>query len=206
MAGRVTATATSSRRAIVAALAALGAVAIAACGSSAEQTAQPAAKGPGALARLRPAKAPSTWALAALPHGGPTLAYPPSWRTMKADPGTVSAALRSRRGLITGYLNATPQEGNETLADWRTFRPAHNADEGDRNVRLRASATGLRFRHGRGSCVIDDYATSTGQHYRELACIVAGARSTTVVVGAAPPSRWHRSGPVIDRAIESFVS
>ena len=60
-------------------------------------------------------------------------------------------------------------------------------------VRLRASATGLRLRGGRSSCVIDDYTTSTRQRYRELACIVSGAGSTTVVVGAAtPPPRWDR--------------
>ncbi len=200
------ATATSSRRTIAAALGVLGAAAVAACGSSANQAAQSAAKSPGPLAGLRRATVPDAWGRAKLARGGPTLAYPPSWRRVKADPGAVSAALRSRRGRIIGYLNATPQQGDETLADWRTFRPAHNADEGDRNVKLRASATGLRLRGSRGSCVIDDYETSSGQRYRELACIVAGARSTTVVVGAAPPSRWNRSGPVLDRAIESFVS
>ena len=181
-------------------------MAIAACGSSTNQAAQPTAKGPGPLARLEPARVPASWALAPLPHHGATLAYPPSWHAIQSDPGTVSAALRSRQGRIVGYLNATPQQGEETLADWSTFRPAHNADEGDRSVELRASSTGLHFRDGRGSCVIDDYATSTGQRYRELACIVAGVRSTNVVVGAAPPSLWHTSGPVIDRAIESFVS
>ena len=200
----MTATATFSRRAIVAALGVLGAAAIAGCGSSANQGAQPAARSRESLASLKPAKAPATWALAQLPHGGLALAYPPSWRRASADPRAVSAALKSRNGRFIGYLNATPQQGNETLANWHTFRPAHNADEGDRMVTLRASATGLRLRGGRGSCVIDDYTTSSRQRYRELACIVAGARSTTVVVGAAPPSRWARSRPVISRAIESF--
>ena len=156
------------------------------------------------MASLKPAKAPAGWARARLPHGGMTLAYPPGWRRVKADPGAVSAALRSRRGRIIGYLNATPQEGRETLADWHAFRPAHNADEGDRMVRLRASATGVPLRGGRSSCVIDDYTTSSRQRYRELACIVSGARSTTVIVGAAPPPRWDRSLPIINRAIESF--
>ncbi len=190
---------------MVAALGVLGAAAIAGCGSSANQAAQQAARSPEPLAGLRPARAPANWAFAQLPYGGTTLAYPPGWRRVRADPGAVSAAL-TRRGRIIGYLNATPQQGAETLADWHDFRPAHNADEGDRSVNLRASATGLRFRGGRGSCVIDDYTTSSGQRYRELACIVAGARSTAVVLGAVPPSRWNRSRPVIDRAIESFGS
>ena len=63
-----------------------------------------------------------------------------------------------------------------------------------------------RLRDSRGSCVIDQYSTASGQRYRELACIVAGARSTTVVVGAAPSSRWSRFGPEINRAVESFAS
>lgn len=203
----MTATATSrSRWAVAAALGILGAAAIAACGSSGNQADLPAPKGPGALAGLRSAKAPAAWADAHLPRTGARLAYPPGWARVRADPGAVSAALRSPSGRIIGYLNATPQQGDETLANWSTFRPAHNVEEGDRDVSLVASATGLRLGGGRGSCVIDDYATSNGQRYRELACIVAGARSTAVVVGAAPPARWSGSSPVIDRAIESFAS
>jgi hypothetical protein len=69
-----------------------------------------------------------------------------------------------------------------------------------------ASATNLRFRAGHGSCVIDDYASSTGHSYREIACIVTGASATTVVVGAAPPAQWPRQAPAIERAISSFLT
>jgi hypothetical protein len=54
--------------------------------------------------------------------------------------------------------------------------------------------------------VIDTYTSSTGRSYREVACIVAGARATTVVVGAAPPAQWSRQGPALERAISSFLT
>jgi hypothetical protein len=132
------------------------------------------------------------------------MAYPLRWRSIRSDPGTVSAAIRAESGEIRGYLNATPQQGAETLANWSSFRLDHNGDEGDVNVKQDASATNLRFRHAHGSCVIDTYSSSTGRRYREIACIVAGARATTVIVGAAPPSQWPRQGPAIERAISSF--
>ena len=69
-----------------------------------------------------------------------------------------------------------------------------------------ASATNLRFRVAHGSCVIDTYTSSTGRRYREIACLVAGASATTVVVGAAPPARWQRQGPAIERAVSSFLT
>jgi hypothetical protein len=205
-AARVTATGASSQGGLVAALAAVAAAAIVGCGSAPNQAVRPTASNAGALARLQPESAPAAWRRARLPAGEATLAFPKSWSSIRSDPGTVSAATKSRGGQIVGYLNATPQQGDETLADWSSFRPAHDADEGDRNVSLRAAATGVPFRNGRGSCVIDDYTTSTQRRYRELACIVSGTRSTSVVVGAAPPSRWHRSGPVIERSVEGFVS
>jgi hypothetical protein len=51
--------------------------------------------------------------------------------------------------------------------------------------------------------VIDRYRTSR-HRYREIACIVAGRRATTVVVGAALPSAWAALGPGIERAISSL--
>ena len=74
---------------------------------------------------------------------------------------------------IDGYLNATPRQGTETLADWSRFRPEHNQDEGDRGLRFLAATTTARFRSGRGACVIDTYTTSKAS-YHEIACLVSG--------------------------------
>jgi hypothetical protein len=190
--------AASSR--LLAALALAAAMAAAGCGGAASGGGRPAAD---AFAWLRPAQPPTGWKVARLPSGAADLAYPPAWRPIRTDPGTVSAALRGTHGRIRGYLNATPQSGDETLANWSRFRPAHNREEGDRAVVTEAAATRLRFRAGTGSCVVDRYATASAR-YREIACLVHGSRATTVVVAAALPHDWARLAPALRRSIASF--
>jgi hypothetical protein len=157
----------------------------------------------GPFAWLQPASPPSGWNVAFTP-GGAALAYPPEWTPIKTDPGTASAALLARGGHIVAYLNATPRQGAETLADWRQFRPEHNGEEGDRSVRLLAATNDASFRSGRGSCVIDSYTTSKAS-YREIACLVSGARSSAVVVAAAPSDLFNRQAGTLERAVSSFV-
>jgi hypothetical protein len=135
---------------------------------------------------------------------GGALAYPPGWRAITTDPGTASVALLGGGGRIEGYLNATPKQGAETLANWSRFRPEHNLDEGDRGVHVIAFANHLSFRSGRGSCVIDDYTTSKAT-YREIACLVSGPRSSAVVVAAAPIALWDQQAATLERAVSSFV-
>ncbi|HXD56571.1 MAG TPA: hypothetical protein VN606_01555 [Thermoleophilaceae bacterium] len=201
------ATATSSRRLLPAlALAGVAALLAAGCGASSgggttPTTASHAATGP--FAWLKASAPPSGWKIARLPSGKAALAYPPGWRAIESDPGTVSAALMGPHRRIRGYLNATPQGGRETLANWARFRPAHNHEEGDRAVQTLAAAAGLRFTQGTGSCVIDRYKTISDR-YREIACIVRGTHATTVVVGAAEPSAWASLAPDLQRAVSSF--
>ena len=189
-------TATSDRRRWCAAL--LGAVILAGCGASTRPAGQ------SQFAWLRPSAAPRDWLVGRLPSGTAALAYPPGWRPIRTDPGTFSAALLGPHDRIRGYLNATPQSGAETLANWARFRVAHNRDEGDRRVVREASGSALRFRAGHGSCVVDRYATVTSR-YREIACIVRGAHATTVVVAAAQPRDWSRLAPELRRAVASFT-
>ena len=152
---------------------------------------------------LQPHPTPHGWKLARLPSGNATFAYPRTWRPIRTDPGTASVALLGRGRSIRGYLNLTPRQGTETLANWPNFRIEHLGDEGSRDVRLIASAHGLAFRSGRGSCVIDSYRTSRAR-YREIACLVAGTRSSSVVVGAAPSKTWAQYAGTIERAIASL--
>ena len=133
------------------------------------------------------------------------LAYPPGWTPIKTDPGTASVALLGGGERIDGYLNATPRQGNETLADWSRFRPQHNEGEGDRGERLVAATTDARFRSGRGACVIDTYTTSKAS-YREIACLVSGPGSSAVVVAAAPTALWDQQAATLQRAVSSFVA
>lgn len=154
---------------------------------------------------LQPGPAPHGWRMLSLRPGGPALPVPPGWRLIHGDFGTVSAAVYGTHRVIAGYLNATPGQTGETLAGWARFRPAHNTREGNTGVRTLASATGLRFRTGTGSCVQDSYRTSITS-YREIACIVRGARGTTVIVAAATPSRWARLAPTLERAVSAFTT
>jgi hypothetical protein len=163
----------------------------------------PAASAGGAFAWLRPQPAPSSWHVVRIPSGA-EMAYPPGWRQIKGDPGTATAALLTAGGSYLGYLNATPQQGGETLANWRTFRVEHNHEEGDRSVVPLAHAEGLRFLDGHASCVKDAYVSVTGAHYTEIACLVAGANGNTVIVGAAPTTRWADVSSSIQRAISGF--
>ena len=205
---QVTATATSRRLVAVAFLALAAALAVVGCGgagSSSPSTGGASHRSPGAFAWLSPAAPPATWTLARLPSGQASLPYPPGWKQIESDPGTVSAALMGANGTIRGYLNATPRQGQETFANWASFRPAHNADEGDRHVVTDAAARNLRFRTGTGTCVIDHYATSAAR-YREIACLVHGSRADTVVVGATLPGDWQQLGPMVKRAIAGFAT
>jgi hypothetical protein len=153
---------------------------------------------------VRPEIQPRDWKVAST-RTGALLAYPPGWREIQTDPGTASAAPAGARGVFTGYLNATPRSGEETLANWSRFRVAHIGAEGARRVRLEAAATGLYFRSAGGSCVIDSYSTSKAR-FREVACIVAGAHATTVVVAAAPVAAWSQKVALLERAVASFAA
>ena len=174
------------------------AVALAGCGASGHGRAS------GPFGWLKPGAPPSSWN-SARTHDGATLAYPPGWTQIRTDPGTASVALLGAGKRIDGYLNVTPRQGAETLANWSRFRPRHNRSEGDRGVRLVAATTDGRFRSGRGSCVIDAYTTSKAA-YREIACLVSGPRSSAVVVAAAPIGMWNRRAATLERAVTSFVA
>jgi hypothetical protein len=156
----------------------------------------------GPFAWLRPVSPPADWNVARI-TGGATLSYPPGWRPLKTDPGTATAGLLRGEDELVGYLNATPRQGTETLANWSSFRADHNRDEGDRDVHLLASATNLQFRAGHGSCVIDQYTTSRAT-YREIACLVSGPRSSAVVVAAAPRASWDDQAATLRRAVSGF--
>jgi hypothetical protein len=157
----------------------------------------------GPFAWLRPASPPAGWHVAHTPDGA-ALAYPPGWTAIKTDPGTASVALRGNGGQIDGYLNVTPQQGAETIANWSRFRPQKNRAEGARNVRLLAATSAAHFRSARGSCVIDTYTTSLTT-YEEIACLASDPGSSNVVVAAAPARLWQEHSMVLEQAVSSFL-
>ena len=154
---------------------------------------------------LRPAAAPRGWTVHRIPAGA-TLPYPAGWRTITTDPGTASAALFASGGRMVGYLNLTPQDGGETLANWVHFRVSHNAEENDRRLRTIAAAGRLRFRSGPGTCVQDAYTTTSNARWVEIACLISGHHGGAVIVGAAPPDVWTTVAPALERAISAVTA
>jgi hypothetical protein len=160
----------------------------------------------GAFSWLRAAPAPKRWGSATIASGGATLFYPPNWKPIPGDRGTVTAALRDSKGLYRGYLNVTPRQGAEQPAGWAEFRTRRNTQDGDQGTRTIAAGENLRLTGARGSCVIDDYLSKVGSHpYREVACIFTGSRYTNVFVGATLVRDWPALGPAIERADSALI-
>ena len=128
-----------------------------------------------------------------LPNGTAVLSYPPSLSRLAGDTDAVSAARLSPGGAFQLYLNATPRQGTERLRHWAASRLRLLRSDDAASAHQDAAAEGIKFRGGTGSCVIDDYLTRIGaHHYQEIACLVQGRTSASVIVAAAP---GRRRGP-----------
>ena len=149
--------------------------------------------------------APAGWHDAVLPGGQAVLAYPPAMHLVTGDRGTVTAAQIDKSGSYLLYLNATPRQGAESLRNWSRFRVNHLLGEDASAARLLAARRGLRFTGATGSCVLDTYVTKIkARHYTELACLVQGHRSASVIVAAAPAAGWPRVAAVLTRAVGAY--
>jgi hypothetical protein len=194
-----TATNRASALALAAALAAASG-----CGGAGRATRHATSAGAG-FAAVQIGTPPAAWRALRISSGA-VLFYPPAWRLARGDAGTGTAVLQSADRRLLGYLNITPRQGGETLANWSQFRLAHNAREGDREVTSEAVARDLRFRTGVGACVRDRYRTSSGARYIELACLVKGATASSVIVAASPPGAWARISPELYRALSALTT
>ena len=156
--------------------------------------------------RLHPAAAPSDWRHLTLPNRTAVLSYPPSLRPISGDKVAVSAARLSRHGAFQLYLTATPRQGSEQLAHWPAFRLHLLRSDTAVSARQVAEAHGVKFRGGTGSCVIDRYVTRVGgHHFQEIACLVVGRISASVIVAAAPTAAWTRERPLLLQAVSAYL-
>ncbi len=191
------------RRGILA-LAAL--VAIAAIGITAAVSVLPGRSSGQAFHQLVPAAAPTGWRHVTLPNGTAVLSYPPSLRPIAGDKDAVSAARVGRGASFQLYLNATPRQGPERLAHWAAFRLSRLRSDDAASAHEDAAAEDVRFRGGTGSCVIDDYITRIGgNHYQEIACLVQGRTSASVIIATSPAARWAQARPVLLRAVAAYL-
>jgi hypothetical protein len=170
-----------------------------------------ACTGPGrppgpAFPRLRPAAAPARWLHITLPNKMAVLSYPPSLHPVAGDKDAVSAARLGPGGEFQLYLNATPRQGNETLSHWAAFRLHLLRSDEAASAHQVTAAQGIRFRGGTWSCVIDRYVTRIGgHHFQEIACLVRGHTSASVVVAAAPAATWDQARPLLLRAVAAYL-
>jgi hypothetical protein len=187
-------------RHVLAALASVAAIAVAAA------TFALSGGSPGrAFPALVPAAAPAAWPHLTLTNGTAVLSYPPSLRPVSGDADAVSAAQVSPKGVFRLYLNATPRQGDEQLRGWAAFRLRLLTADDAASARELAAAQGVAFRGGTGSCVIDTYVTRIGAHrYQEIACLVQGRASASVIVAAAPAATWAQASPLLLRAVAAY--
>jgi hypothetical protein len=149
--------------------------------------------------------APAGWPELTLPNGTAVLSYPPSLHPVSGDHDAVSAAMLSPAGTYLLYLNATPRQGAENLRNWAGYRLRVLTSDDASFAHRDAAATGLRFRGGIGSCVIDSYVTRIrAHHFSEIACLVKGRTSESVVVATAPTAQWPRARPLLERAVAAY--
>ncbi|MGH3305336.1 MAG: hypothetical protein ACRDOK_27460 [Streptosporangiaceae bacterium] len=155
--------------------------------------------------RLTPAAAPAAWRHLTLPDRTAVLAYPPSLRPVIGDTDAVSVAKRGPAGGYLLYLNATPRQGAESLRNWAAYRLRFLRADDAATARQDAAASGVRFRGGTGSCLLDDYVTKIGtHHYQEIACLVQGRIGASVIIAAAPAAQWAQAGPLLERAVAAY--
>jgi hypothetical protein len=161
---------------------------------------------PAGFTWFRAGPAPPGWHSVALPDGGAVLSYPRSLRALPSDRGAVSEGLTTKAGTVLVYLNVTPKQGGETLRGWAAFRVEHLLDDDASAARMTGQATGLKFRGGTGSCVLDSYTTKAhANHYREIACFVQGAHRASVLVAATPEGDWGTYEGLLERAVDAYA-
>ena len=159
-----------------------------------------------AFPSLVPAAAPASWPYLTLPNGTAVLSYPPSLRRIAGDADAVSAGQVGTGGMVRLYLNATPRQGAERLQGWAAFRLRLLSSDDAASAHEVAATEGVRFRGGTGSCVIDAYVTRIGgHHYEEIACLVQGQASASVIVAAAPAAIWAQERPLLLRAVAAYL-
>lgn len=160
----------------------------------------------GAFLVLHPAAAPASWPHLRLPNGTAVLSYPPSLRPIAGDTDAVPAARTGPGGGFQLYLNATPRQGAERLQDWAAFRLRLLQSDDAVSAHEISAAQGVKFRGGTGSCLIDGYVTRIGRHhYDEIACLVQGRTSASVIIAAAPAAEWTQARPLLLRAVAAHL-
>jgi hypothetical protein len=193
------------RRHALAAIATAAAVAAAGTALAITALASPERSPGRGFPALAPAAAPEGWRHLALPNRTAVLSYPPALHQVASDTDAVSVARLSPPGTFQLYLNATPRQGSENLRTWAAFRLRLLRADDAASAHQIAAARGVMFRGGTGACVLDTYLTRIGHHqFTEIACLVHGHTSASVIVAAAPAAQWAQARTVLLRAVAAY--
>jgi len=138
----------------------------------------------------------------AAPPGGPGRAGTPVMGSDRS--GAYRAASSPSRSRAGRPLTVSPSVRVTRLAGWAASRLRLLTADDAASARELAAAQGVAFRGGTGSCVIDTYVTRIGAHrYQEIACLVQG-RASASVVAAAPAATWAQASPLLLRAVAAY--
>jgi len=163
-------------------------------------------RGPAGFAWFRSRPTPDSWHRVSLPDGTAVLSYPRSLHPLHGDKGTLTEGITTKSGSVLVYLNVTPRQGNETLLNWPDFRVQHLLEDNASAATRAGQATGLEFRGGRGSCVLDSYTTKAhANHYREIACFVQGAHGASVLVAATAAADWGSYAGLLEEVVNAYA-
>jgi hypothetical protein len=163
-------------------------------------------RGPAGFAWFHSRATPDSWHRVSLPNGTAVLSYPQSLHPLHGDKGTVTAGITTKSGSVLVYLNVTPKQGDETLRNWPDFRVQHLLEDNASAATRAGQATGLEFRGGQGSCVLDSYTTKAhANHYREIACFVQGAHGASVLVAATAAADWASYAGLLEEAVNAYA-
>ncbi len=160
---------------------------------------------PGPFAWLASTAPPTTWTRLTLPAGLGSLSVPPGFRAVPGDPGTASLALLGSDGTYLGYLNVTPRQGDERLANWAGSRLAHLRGDETISATQDGAVQSVQTENTMRSCVTDDYVTEVGHHhFHEVACLVMTTSAASVVVAATPSGDPAHLWVQLERAVAAY--
>lgn len=119
-----------TRWGVLASMVATGVLSVAGCAASTDQHAssRPAPR-PAGFGWFTARGVPPEWHSAGLPDHTGVLSYPPTAVRVHADTGALATTSTATDGQLLVYLNATPEQGSESLTGWTRFRMEHLTED-----------------------------------------------------------------------------
>ena len=126
------------------------------------------------------------------------------WSPGAAASRLSAARLGGRR--VPALPQRHPRHGAERLQNWAAFRLRLLRSDDAVSAHQISAAQEVKFRGGTGSCLIDGNVIRIGgHHYDEIACLVQGQTSASVIIAAAPAAEWTQAPPLLLQAVAAYL-